>query len=86
MNKCYKTITTVSLIEIGLQYSGRSLVIWQEADKFAFFQIYTIPDRRSIPIEPMSGCIDVFNNKDGLLILKPEKEWKGTFGIKFKMK
>lgn len=82
MNNCYKTITPASLTEIGLRYSDRSLVIWQEADKFPFFQIYTTPDRKSIAIEPMSGCIDAFNNKDGLLILKPNEEWQGMFGIK----
>ena len=82
MNNCYKTTTPDALIEIGLRYSDKSLVIWQDADKFPFFQIYTTPDRRSIAIEPMSGCIDAFNNKDGLLILKPNEEWQGSFGIK----
>lgn len=82
MNNCYKTTTAASLIEIGLRYLEKSLVIWQEADKFPFFQIYTTPDRRSIAIEPMSGCIDSFNNEDGLLILKPNEQWQGMFGIK----
>lgn len=45
---------------------------------------HTTPDRRSIAIQPMSGCIDAFNNKDSLLILKPNEEWKGMFGIKLK--
>lgn len=57
--------------------------IWQEStpDKYNFVQIYIPPNRRSIAIEPMTCKTDAFNNKDGLIVLKPEEEFRGAYGI-----
>ncbi len=85
LNNCYKIGETPSISEIGLRYSNRVVTIWQESASFPFFQIYTPPDRRSIAIEPVSSCIDSFNNNDGLIMLKPMEEWKGMFGIKLQL-
>ena len=43
-----------------------------------FIQCYTPPSRESVAIEPMTCAPDVFNNGDGLLVLKPEEnyQWK----------
>ncbi len=47
-----------------------------------FLQIYTPEKRRSIAIEPMSCLADAFNNKIGLITLKPGKSISHHFGIK----
>lgn len=61
-----------------------SLHIWQENDigKFQFLQIFTPPGRRSIAIEPMTCCIDAFNNQLGLVILDPGEKISAKFGLK----
>lgn len=57
--------------------------IWQEShsDKYNYLQIYTPPSRKSIAIEPMTCSADAFNNYDGLIILAPEDEFRGLYGV-----
>ncbi len=59
-----------------------TLEAWQEPELFKYWIIYTPPGRKSIAIEPMSGNIDAFNNKAGLVVIKPGKEVSGKFGVK----
>jgi len=40
-------------------------------EKYPYLQIYTPPRRKSIAIENLSAAPDCFNNKMGLIILKP---------------
>jgi aldose 1-epimerase len=59
------------------------LKIWQETgnNKYNYLQIYIPPDRQSIAIEPMTCLIDAFNNKEGLIILKPCEKRSFSFGL-----
>lgn len=66
---------------ITLQSARSTLNIWQEADVFPYFQVYTPDNRQSIAIEPMTCNIDAFNNKNSLWILKSKEERKMEFGI-----
>ena len=58
-----------------------ALHVWQEAGpgKFPYLQIYTPPQRQSIAIEPMTCCIDAFNNHLGLAVLRTRR--KVAWGI-----
>ena len=69
-------------------HNSRKLIFWQETGpgKFNFLQVFTPPHRKSIAIEPMTCNIDAFNNKDGLVLLSPNAEMEGKFGINFEMK
>jgi aldose 1-epimerase len=51
-------------------------------DKYNFLQVYTPPHRNTIAIEPMTCLADAFNNKKGLIILKPSETASFSFGVK----
>ncbi len=59
------------------------LNIWQDTgkDKYNYLVIYTPPQRDSIAIEPMTSNVNSFNNKEGLIQLAPQEEFKASFGI-----
>jgi aldose 1-epimerase len=59
------------------------IIFWQDGgiDKYNYLQIYIPPDRRSIAIEPMTGNINNFNNKDGLLVIKPGESFNAKYGV-----
>jgi aldose 1-epimerase len=65
-------------------HQGIVLKIWQEGgnNKYNYLQIYIPPDRQSIAIEPMTCLVDAFNNKEGLIILKPLEKRSFSFGLK----
>lgn len=48
---------------------------------YDYFQIYTPPSRNSIAIEPQTCAADAFNNKLGLLVLKPGEKQLFNFAI-----
>ena len=58
--------------------------LWQETGKgkYNYLQVYTPPDRLSIALEPMSCNIDAFNNREGLITLKPGETFRGRYGVK----
>jgi aldose 1-epimerase len=60
-----------------------TLVLWQEVGegKYNYLQIYTPPDRKSIAIEPMTCLTNAFNNKEGLIVLKPADKSDFLFGL-----
>ena len=62
--------------------TGITLEVWQEPELFKYWIIYTPPGRKSIAIEPMSGNIDAFNNKAGLVVIEPGAKVSGQFGVK----
>jgi aldose 1-epimerase len=61
-----------------------TLKIWQESGegKYNYLQVYIPPDRMSIAIEPMTGIANAYNNKEGLMVLKPEETRIFSFGLK----
>jgi aldose 1-epimerase len=60
------------------------LTLWQETShgKFNYLQVYIPPTRDSIALEPMSCAGDAFNNKEGLVVLKPKESFKAKYGVK----
>jgi aldose 1-epimerase len=50
-------------------------------NKYNYVVLYIPPDRNSIAVEPMTSSIDAFNNKEGLIILKPEEFWSASMGF-----
>lgn len=56
----------------------QAIRIWQSIgqNQFNYLVIYTPPDRKSIAIEPMSGSINAFNNKEGLITLDAGEQHK----------
>lgn len=56
--------------ELKDESAGLSLAIFPD-DSYPYLQIYTPPSRESIAVENLSSIPDSFNNKTGLLILKP---------------
>lgn len=57
-----------------------NVTVFQD-ESMDFLQIYTPGHRQSIAIEPMSCAADAFNNKMGLIILKPKESVIHKFGI-----
>lgn len=84
---CYRIIPkNKTMAQIVLKDPGKNItiVVWLETgrQKYNYVQIYTPPSRKYIAIEPMSCAPDVFNNKEGLIILKPKEKYRASFGIK----
>ncbi|MDC6367323.1 MULTISPECIES: aldose 1-epimerase [Flavobacteriaceae] len=52
------------------------------SENFGFLQLYTPPDQQTVAIEPMTCCIDAFNNGIGLMELKPLEVFEGNIEIK----
>jgi aldose 1-epimerase len=63
--------------------SNVSIVAWQETGriKYNYLQVFTPPHRRSIAVEPMTCNADAFNNKEGLIVLKPGHRFCGSYGV-----
>ncbi|MEO1624024.1 MAG: hypothetical protein AAFV25_02615 [Bacteroidota bacterium] len=70
--------------EIHLSDGRRNLQYWQETGpgKFNYFQLFVPPTRHSIAIEPMSCNVDAFNNRQGLVVLSPDEQMAGKFGLR----
>ncbi len=75
--------STNNFINIIPQNLPYKLSIWHEAgmNKYNYVVLYIPPDRNSIAVEPMTSSIDAFNNKEGLIILKPEEFWSASMGF-----
>lgn len=73
-----RAVTKIVSIEENVAIS-----VWQDSDydSYNFLQIYIPPHRNSIAIEPMTCKTDAFNNNDGLIILKPNHKFKGSYGV-----
>jgi aldose 1-epimerase len=85
---CFKLTEHNGIAEICLTNKEKdlSLVMWQETgkNKYNYMQIYTPPSRDFIAIEPMTCEPDVFNTKNGLIVLQPNESVDFTFGVKLK--
>lgn len=51
-------------------------------NQFNYIQIYTPKDRQSIALEPMTCTPDAFNNKNGLITLKPKEETSVAYTLR----
>ncbi len=45
-------------------------------------QVYILPARNSVAVEPMTCNIDAFNNHDGLIVLEAGQDFKAEYGVK----
>ena len=59
------------------------IVVWQETGnrKYDYLQVFIPEDRNSIAIEPMSCAANAFNNKMGLIVLKPGQSFNASYGV-----
>ncbi len=82
LDHCFELDKTDGIVETRLldQSKNICIVIWQQG--YGFIQAYTPPDRQSIAIEPMTCAPDAFNNKNGLIILKPKESAEFCFGVR----
>lgn len=71
-----------AIIILSNPENDTTIEAWQETELFKYWVIYTPPGRKSIAIEPMTGNIDAFNNREGLIIIKPGNEVSGRFGVR----
>ncbi|MFK8105352.1 MAG: aldose 1-epimerase [Saprospiraceae bacterium] len=86
LDSCFKlTASTSKRSYIKIESDTATLTYWQERKTHAwpFVQIFTPPHRKSIAIEPMTCNVDAFNNQDGLIILHPNQQFGGKFGLQF---
>jgi aldose 1-epimerase len=52
-------------------------------NKKNYLQVYTPPTRNCIAIEPMTCAPNAFNNKNGLLILEPNKKFEWQISLEY---
>ena len=60
-----------------------TVVLWQDK-KYKYLQIYTPPERTSVALEPMTGNVNNFNNKEDLIILKTGEKINLSYGVELK--
>lgn len=72
-----------NIIKIVPVNSDHIIKIWHESgqNKYNYLVLYIPPDRKSIAVEPMTSSIDAFNNKEGIIILKPGESWSASMGF-----
>lgn len=72
--------------EIMSKKLNLTVQIWQEVGKgkYNYLQVYIPPKRNSIAIEPMTCNTDAFNNKEGLIVLKPKEKFSASYGVNLK--
>ena len=66
--------------------SQNQVVEIKTTENFGFLQLYVPPNKKAIAIEPMTCCINSFNNKIGLIELEPFEIFKGKIEIKLSNK
>ncbi|OGU74234.1 MAG: hypothetical protein A2V93_08030 [Ignavibacteria bacterium RBG_16_34_14] len=79
----YSENNEINFIYIIPNNADYKLKIWHESgiNKYNYLVLYIPPDRNSIAVEPMTSSIDAFNNREGLIILKPEEFWSVSMGF-----
>jgi aldose 1-epimerase len=81
LDNCFFYKKTSGAYKMTLEGAGRSITVKANARQFPFFQVFTPPHGDSIALEPMSCNVDAFNNRQGLIALAPDKEWKAKMEI-----
>lgn len=63
-----------------LRWDDLSLQITQSTSFFPYTQIFTLPDRSAIALEPVTAAANAFNTmQTGSVILEPKQRRKGSF-------
>jgi aldose 1-epimerase len=81
LDTCFQLATQTGSPKLVLTAPGRTLSVKAPAKQFPFFQVFTPPHRESIALEPMTCNVDALNNKQGLVSLDPDTNWKSTIEI-----
>ena len=81
LDNCFRSGKSAGNYALRLESDVRSIVVKANARQFPFFQVFTPPHRESIALEPMSCNVDAFNNRQGLVTLEPDQEWKGKIEV-----
>ncbi len=65
---------------------GIELQLWQESgkDKYRYLVVYRPASGRSVAIEPWTCTPNAFNNKMGLIVLKPGERFRASYGVRLK--
>lgn len=63
--------------KIGMEFSSKT-------EKY-YLQVYTPPKRDCVAIEPMTCAPNSFNNKNGLLVLKPNEKFEWQVLLNYKL-
>jgi len=60
--------------------------MWQDsgAGRYRYLVLYRPPSGTSVAIEPWTCAPNSFNNGMGLIILKPGRKFKGSYGVRLK--
>jgi aldose 1-epimerase len=83
LDDCFVTKTP----KISLETSLYNLNIhFDQTSEQNYLQIYTPKDKKSIAIEPMTCAPNVYNLKDGMLELKPNKNFNWNINLDYKLK
>jgi len=83
LDDCFITNTPKVSLQTNLYDLG---IHFDQTSKQNYIQIYTPSNRKSIAIEPMTCAPNVFNLKDGLLTLKPNKTFNWNISLDYKLK
>lgn len=72
----------ISEVRLWHPEQKRGLVIWQDAQQYPYIQVFIPPNRDAVAVEPMTSCIDAFNNGAGLITLPPGAAFTGRNGVR----
>ena len=62
---------------------GMEIQLWQEsgAGRYRYLILYRPASKTSVAIEPWTCAPDAFNNKMGLIVLRPGGKFKASYGV-----
>jgi galactose mutarotase-like enzyme len=58
-----------------------SILVLPPREQFLFFEVFTLPARSSIALEPMTCNVDAFHNREGLVELAAGESWEVQFRL-----
>lgn len=83
LDNCFLHAQTSGSPKMTLSGPDLTLTVKAPVKEFPYFQVFTPPHRESIALEPMTCNVDVFNNKQGLVVLESGGNWQGKVEMTF---
>lgn len=84
LDNCFKTAAAKGAYRLALAGRRGKVAVKASASDMPYFQVFTLPHRESVALEPMSCNVNAFNNGDGLVRLESGKVWKAKMTIQYK--
>jgi len=83
LDTCFQITSNKAITELYDPKTNLKINLWQETgeSKYNFLQVFMPPSRKVIALEPMTCNVNAFNNKDNLIILKPNEEFNASYGV-----